>query len=70
MEAALLVEYSQPWEHYEHEQLDNMHISVPEHRYQYDDTFMSSVLSYEQLSCIVIKSAVSISHLKVLINTK
>ena len=31
MEAALLVDHSQTWEHYEHEQLDNMHISVPEY---------------------------------------
>ena len=36
MDAALLVEYSQPWEHYGHKQLDNMHTSVPEHNYQYD----------------------------------
>ena len=45
MEAALLAEYSQPWECYEQEPLDNMCISVPEHSYQYDDTFMSSVVS-------------------------
>ena len=47
MEAALLVEYSQTWECYEHEQLDNTHISVPEHSYQYDDTFMGSIVPYE-----------------------
>ena len=47
-----------------HEQLDNMHTSVPEHSYLYDKAFMSFVVTYKQLSCIVIKSAVSISHLK------
>ena len=28
------------WECYEHEQLDNMHMSVPEHSYQYDIAFV------------------------------
>ena len=28
-----------------YEQLDNMHISVPEYSYQYDNTLMSSVAS-------------------------
>ena len=39
-------------------------INVPEHSYQYDNAFMSSVVSHKQLSHIIIKSAVSISHLK------
>ena len=47
-----------------YEQLDNMHTSVPEHSYLYDKAFMSFIVTYKQLSCIIIKSAVSISHLK------
>ena len=42
---ALLAEYLQIWN--VDEQLDNMHISVPEHSYQYDNAFMSSVVSYK-----------------------
>ena len=30
-----------------YEQLDNMHISVPVHIYQYDKYFMSSSVSYK-----------------------
>ena len=48
----------------EHEQLSNTHMRVPEHSYQYDNAFMSSVVTYD------IQSAVSVSHLKVSIKTK
>ena len=41
---------------------------APEHSYQHDNAFMSSVVSYKWLTCIVIQSAVYISHLKVSIN--
>ena len=47
-----------------------MHMSVSEHSYQDDIAFMSSVITYKPITCIVIQSAVSISHLKVSINTK
>ena len=30
-----------------YEQLGNMHTSVAEHSYQYDNAFMSSIVSYE-----------------------
>ena len=47
-----------------YEQLSNTHTSVLEHTYLYDKALMSFAVTYKQLSCIVIKSAVSISHLK------
>ena len=58
------------WECYEHEQLNYMHMSVPEDSYQYYNALMSSVVSYEWLTYIAIQSAICRSHLKVSINTK
>ena len=44
---------------YEHNQLNYVHMSVPKHSYQNDNAFMSLVVLYKWLTCIVIQSAVS-----------
>ena len=59
-----------PGTFYEHEQLNCRHMSVPKHSYQDDNAYMSSVVLYKWLTCIIIQCAISISRLKVSINTK
>ena len=54
MTYGLLVEYSQTGEHHEHEQLDNMHISVPEHSYPYG--------KYSHEFCCIIQTIIMYSY--------
>ena len=67
MEAALLAKYSQPWECYEHEQLDNMHTGVPEHSYQYDkyshefNCIIRMIIMYSYQICSIYKSSKGVS---------